>query len=50
MNGTGALKHTIREKALAKGFDFNMGDVKYPECRRTNLPGRDVHKMSQRSC
>lgn len=31
MNGTAALEHTIREKALAKGFDFNMGDVKYPE-------------------
>ena len=30
------LWRTEREKALAKGFSFNMGDVKYPcVCRKT---------------
>ena len=33
---------TVRERALAKCFRFNMGDAKCV-CRRTRLPGRSVH-------
>ena len=35
------LWSTVRERAMAKGFSFNMGDTKYPcVCRRTKLPAR----------
>ena len=38
------LWSTVRERALAKGFIFNMGDAKCPcVCRRTKLSGRGVH-------
>ena len=38
------LWSTVREKALAKEFSFNMGDAKYPcVSRRTKVPGRSVH-------
>ena len=38
------LWSTVREKALSKGFSFNMRDAKFPYvCRRTKLPGRGVH-------
>ena len=38
------LWSTVRERALAKEFSFNMGDAKYPcVSRRTKLPGRSVH-------
>ena len=31
----------VRERALAKGFSFNMGDAKCPcVCRRMKLSGR----------
>ena len=34
----------VRERTLAKGFSFNMGDAKCPcVCRRTKLSGRCVH-------
>ena len=38
------LWSTIRVRALAKGFSFNVAGAKYLcVCRRTKLPGRDVH-------
>ena len=38
------LWSTVRERALAKDFSFNMGDAKYLcVSRRTKLPGRSVH-------
>jgi len=38
------LWSTAGERALARGFSFNMGGMKYPcVCsRRMQLPGRDV--------
>ena len=34
----------VRERTLAEGFSFNMGDAKCPcVCRRTKLSGRCVH-------
>ena len=39
----------LRERALAKGFSFTMGDAKYGcACRRTKLPGRGVHSEKVR--
>ena len=39
----------IRERTLAKGFSFNMGDVKCPGvCRRTKLSERCVHSKKVR--
>ena len=38
---------TVRERVLAKGFSFYMGDAEYPcVCRKTNQPGRVVHSES----
>ena len=38
------LWSNVRERALAKGFTFNMGDAKCTcVCRRTSLSGRCVH-------
>ena len=35
---------TVKERALAKGFRFEMGDAKCScVCRRTKLSGRGVH-------
>jgi len=43
------LWSTVRERALAKGLSFNMGDTKYPcACRRTELPKKDVHSEKVR--
>ena len=40
---------TVRERALSKGFSFNMGDAKCPcVCRRTKLFGRGVHSEKVR--
>ena len=49
----------LLSKSQRQGFNFNMGDTKYPcVCRRTKLPGRGVHcemvrgrqqKISQRT-
>ena len=34
----------VRERTLAKGFSFNMGDARCPcVCRRKKLSGRCVH-------
>ena len=39
----------MRERALAEGFCFNMGDTKYPcAFRRTELPKKDVHSEKVR--
>ena len=38
------LWSTVGETAFAKCFCSNMEDTRYPcVCRRTKLPGRDVH-------
>ena len=38
------LWSTVRERALAKGYSFNVGDAKYLcVSRRTKLPGGGVH-------
>ena len=43
------LMSTIRERALAKGCSFNMGDAKFLcVCRRTKLSGRCVHSEKVR--
>ena len=40
---------TVRERALAKGFSFNVVDAKCPcVCRRTKMPGRGVHSEKVR--
>jgi len=46
------LWSTIRERPLAKGFSFNMGDAaKYPcVCRRTKLRGRCVDSENVMAC
>ena len=43
------LWSTVRERALVKGFSFDMADMKY-SCvyRRTKLPGRGVHSEKVR--
>ena len=47
---TPLLWSTVRERALAKGFSFNMEDAKYQcICRRTRLKFRD-RQRSQRMC
>ena len=39
----------VRERPLAKGFSFNMGDVKcLCVCRRTKLSGRCVNSEKVR--
>ena len=43
------LWSTARERALAKGFCFNMGNMKNScVCRRTKLPGRGAHSEKVR--
>ena len=43
------LWSNVRERALAKGFTFNMGDAKCScVCRRTKLSGRCVHSEKVR--
>ena len=43
------LWSAVRERALAKGFSFNVCDIKYVcVCRRTKLPGRGVHSEKVR--
>ena len=43
------LWSTVRERALVKGFSFDMADMKYScVCRRTKLPGRGVHSEKVR--
>ena len=40
---------TVRERALAKDFSFNMGDAKCSRVsRRTKLSGRGVHSETVR--
>ena len=43
------LWRTVRERVLAKGFCFRMGDTKYLcVCQRTKLPGRGAHSEKVR--
>ena len=43
------LLSRVRERTLAKGFSFNMGDAKCPcVCRRTKFSGRCVHSKKVR--
>ena len=43
------LMSRVRERALAEGFSFNMGDAKCPRvCGRTKLSGRCVHSEKVR--
>ena len=43
------LWSSVRERALAEGFSFNMGDAKCPRvCGRTKLSGRCVHSEKVR--
>ena len=45
------LWSTVGETALAKGFCSNLGDMKYQcVCRRTKLPGKDVHSEVREIC